>query len=293
MKRPEMAAHTFVFSNVGTAMLEITDVQASCSCTTVGEWDRRVAPGQAGRISIQLASATLSGPVVRTITVSSNDPLQPTSLLRLSATVPTSVEVDRSAVIFQFVGEGAKPETKIVRIVNRQPAPLMVEGPRSTNPAFTAELRIVNPGQEFELNITTVPPPIGNTISSVISMTTSSPDMPLITVQAYAVTRLPVVVSPPQIDLPAAPLAGGVNVSVSITGAASDSLVLSDPTLGFVGATVQLREVQPGRLFHLNLAFPAGFALPKNAAAEVTVKSNNPMLPLIRIPITQNSRSDR
>ncbi|MDO8539547.1 MAG: DUF1573 domain-containing protein [Opitutaceae bacterium] len=288
IKRPEIVAHTFVFSNVGNATLEVMDVQLSCGCTTVGDWDRQVAPGGTGRIPIQLSSVTLSGAVTRAITVSCNDPLQPRSVLRLNATVLTPIDVNPSTVIFQFTTENTKSETKTVRIVNRQAEPLILETPGSSNPAFKVALRMLRPGQEFELGITTEPPSGSGAVSSAISVKTSSPGMPLITVPAHAMTRPSVVVSPAQIDLPVAPLAGGLNSSVSIMGMAADPLVLSEPKVNFSGGEVELRELQPGRLFSLRVSFPAGFALPQNTAAELTVKSNHPRFPVIRIPITQS-----
>ena len=158
---------------------------------------------------------------------------------------------------------------------------------------FKAELRVVKPGQEFELGISAMPPPGGDTVAGVISVKTSSPEIPFVNVQAHAMTRPDLVLSPTQIVLPEAPLAAGVNPSVTIMGMASNPLVLSDPKLSFAGLEVQLRELQPGRLFSLSVAFPVGFELPKNEAAEVTVKSNYAKFPVIRIPITQSGRPER
>jgi hypothetical protein len=293
IKHGETAAHTFVFTNTGNAMLEIRDVQLSCGCTTVGAWDRQVAPGQTGRIPIQLATATLSGPVVRTISVSCNDPLQPSTVLRISVTVWAPVEVTPSIVILQFTTESKNSETQTVRILNHLPEPLSVEEPRSTNAVFQAELRVVKPGQEFELRISAAPPPGGDDVAGVISVKTSSPEMPSVSVQARAMTRPDLVLSPTQIVLPEAPLAAGVNPSITILGMASNLLVLSEPKLSLPGLEVQLRELQPGRLFSLSVAFPAGFELPKNEAAEVTLKSNYPKYAVIRIPITQSGQPKR
>src|SRR5438552_2866579 len=44
--------HDFIFTNTGTAMLEISDVRPACGCTTPGNWDRRVPPGKTGRIPL-------------------------------------------------------------------------------------------------------------------------------------------------------------------------------------------------------------------------------------------------
>jgi hypothetical protein len=293
IKRGETAAHTFGFANTGNAMLEITDVKLSCGCTTVGAWDRQVAPGQTGRIPIQLATDALSGPIVRTIAVSCNDPLQPSTVLRFSATVWAPVEVTPSLVLFQFTTETTNSAPQTVRIVNHQAEPLRLEEPRSTNEAFKVELRVVKPGQEFELGISAAPPSGGDNVSGVISVKTSSPEMPIVSVGARAMTRPDLVLSPTLIVLPEAPLAAGVNPSITIMGMASNPLVLSDPKLNLPGLEVQLRELQPGRLFSLSVAFPAGFELPKNESVEVTLKSNYPKYPVIRIPITQSGRPER
>ena len=290
IKRGDIAAYAFVFANTGNALLEITGVQPSCGCTTAGAWDRQVAPGQTGRIPIQLASATLSGPVVRTISVTCNDRLQPGLVLHISATVSTPVEVNPATAIFQFMPESTDRETRTVRILSHQPESLILGEPESTNAAFRTELRIVKPGQEFELGISTAPPPGPDTVSGVISVQTSSPEMPLISVQAHAVKRPAVLFSPTQIVLPQTPLSAGINSSVTIMGMAAEPLVLSEPRLSFVGIEAQLRELQPGRLFSLSVSFPAGFAFSPNEPAEMTVKSNHPKYPVIRIPIVHGDR---
>src|SRR5436190_9168 len=33
--------HDFIVTNIGTALLEITQVQPGCGCTTAGEWDKK------------------------------------------------------------------------------------------------------------------------------------------------------------------------------------------------------------------------------------------------------------
>src|SRR5436190_15616324 len=46
MKVGEPVKWEFVFTNTGTALLEITGVQPGCGCTTAGEWTRKVEPGK-------------------------------------------------------------------------------------------------------------------------------------------------------------------------------------------------------------------------------------------------------
>src|SRR5262245_52080705 len=44
----DIVKHDFVFTNMGNAVLEITEVRPSCGCTTAGTWDKRVEPGKTG-----------------------------------------------------------------------------------------------------------------------------------------------------------------------------------------------------------------------------------------------------
>src|SRR6201993_123091 len=45
-KAGEPIKYSYVFTNTGDAVLEVTHVQPSCGCTTAGDWTRKVEPGQ-------------------------------------------------------------------------------------------------------------------------------------------------------------------------------------------------------------------------------------------------------
>jgi hypothetical protein len=64
--------HKFEFVNNGTADLLLSNVQASCGCTTP-QWSREpIAPKQKGTITVTYAAAGRPGPFTKTITVMSN-----------------------------------------------------------------------------------------------------------------------------------------------------------------------------------------------------------------------------
>jgi len=46
-----------------------------------------------------------------------------------------------------------------------------------------------------------------------------------------------------------------------------------------------VQETQPGRLFNLTVNFPAGFQIKADQKLEVTLKSNHPKFPLIKVPV--------
>jgi len=78
-------SHSFEFRNRGKADLEITDVKPSCGCTK-GEFDKLVKPGKAGKITLSIAKTEgYNGAIVKTATVTTNDPEHPTVKLTLRA----------------------------------------------------------------------------------------------------------------------------------------------------------------------------------------------------------------
>src|SRR5207247_9850118 len=65
----EVVKHSFVFTNIGTATLEIKDVRPGCGCTTAGTWDKQIEPGKIGSIPLQFNSANFGGMVMKQATV--------------------------------------------------------------------------------------------------------------------------------------------------------------------------------------------------------------------------------
>src|SRR6516162_3356602 len=92
--------HVFYFTNPGDATLELSKVRPGCGCTTTGEWTKKVEPGQTGSIPIQVATVNFNGPVVKTVTVDSNDKAQPSTVLQIKGTIWKPVEVNPQMAYF-------------------------------------------------------------------------------------------------------------------------------------------------------------------------------------------------
>ena len=65
IKLGDVVKHSFVFTNTGKALLEISDVRPGCGCTTAGTWDKKVEPGKTGIIPLQFNSLGFSGTVTK------------------------------------------------------------------------------------------------------------------------------------------------------------------------------------------------------------------------------------
>jgi uncharacterized protein DUF1573 len=279
--------HDFVFTNVGDATLEIKEVRPGCGCTTAGSWDKQVEPGKTGTIPLQLNSANFGGAVTKSATVTCNDPGKPLVVLQITGTVWKPIEVTPTTAVFNVSDESQTNVTKVVRIVNNLEEPLKLSDLKCPNQLFRAELKTVRPDKEFELHITAVPPFTGTSVSAPVTLKTSSEKMPTINVTAYLAVQQAVAVMPNQIVLPAGPLAKAMSPAVTIRSNGTNSLVLSEASANIPEAEVRLEETQPGRLFNLVVSFPVGFQIQPDQKVEVTLKSNHPKFPLIKVPVVQ------
>lgn len=79
--------YTFNFANKGTSTLTIKDIRTSCGCTAALLSEDNLAPGKEGTLKVELDTKNRSGKMSRTITISSNDPKDPTKVLTIYADV--------------------------------------------------------------------------------------------------------------------------------------------------------------------------------------------------------------
>lgn len=288
VKSGEVVKHDFIFTNVGKGTLEILEVKPGCGCTTAGAWDKKVEPGNTGRIPLQFNSTGFGGQVSKSATVTCNDSVRSNYFLIISGTVWKPIDLSPSMAMFNFSSDAQTNETKVIRIISNVEEPVQISDLKCPNPAFKPELVEVKPGKEFELKVTAQPPFTNPTVYATITMKTSCSQASNLMVTAYAMVQQPVTVMPQQVVVPPGPLANPYTSAVSVRNTTTNNLVLSDARLDFPGAEVKVQEVQPGHLFTLSATFPAGFKLPPGQRLELTVKSDHPKFPLIKVPIYQN-----
>jgi len=276
--------HDFFFTNAGTAVLKITSVNASCGCTTAGEWTREVAPGAVGKIPLQFNSGNFSGAVTKTATVGCNDPATPTVMLQIKGTVWRPIEMTPQMAMLNVNAEMVSNATAVVRITNHAPEPLAVFEPASSNPQFAAEVRTNSPGQLFEVVVHSVPPLNVVNPHGVITLKTSSTNTPVLTFNAMCILQPSVLINPPRVVIPEAQLTGEWTTKVNFRNSLNRPLQLSDVAVNLPGARAELRELESGRTYEVTLVVPATARDAMNELA-LTLKSNFADYPSIRVPI--------
>ena len=284
----DVVKHTFIFTNTGNQTLELADVHPSCGCTTAGDWTRKVEPGQTGSIPLQVNTANFNGAVTKMVTVTCNAKPQSSLVLQIKGTIFWAIEISPSFVVLYIPPDSPKA-TNVVRIINHLDQPLTLSQPESTNAAFTASLKTKTEGKEFELTILSVAPFGAGGMQSFIHLKTSLTNRPVLAVP-FVASLVPVVSAmPPVLMLPGGPLAAKTPATITFQNNSTNHVTLSEPQLEVPGAEVDFKEGQPGR-YTASLTFPQGFEITPGRAPRFKVKSNDPRLPTLEVPIMQQPK---
>src|SRR3954468_18406735 len=111
---PEMGASkvdaVFKYENKGSTPVHIKAVRPSCGCTTAALAKNDVAPGEKGEITATFNIGDRTGLQVKTVTVETDDPKTPQTVLTFRATIAQLLEIQPSFVFWQ-ANEPAQPKT--------------------------------------------------------------------------------------------------------------------------------------------------------------------------------------
>ncbi len=282
--------HDFVFTNTGTATLNITGVNPGCGCTTIHDWTHTVEPGQTGVIPIQFDSTHFHGAVNKTPSITCNDPAHATVVLQLHGSIYQAVEISAPYVSLNLGPDSDGVASTVVHITNHDAEPIEVTQAQSSVPTIVAEITTNVPGKSFDLLIKTVPPGDRTNRQAFITVKTSSKTVPQLSVMALEIVQQLLFPTPPQINLPSGPLTSNQTFIVSFRNQSSRPVALSDASVNAPGATAEVRALDPGRIFSATVNFPSGFEASTNEPIALTIKTDRPSYPEVRIPIVQMPR---
>jgi hypothetical protein len=283
----EKVLHTYVITNTGNAVLHITKVAPSCHCTTVGNWTHDIEPGKTGEITVQLDTTGFGGgaPVQRMVTVTSDAKNDPRLGLQIKGTVWKPIDVSPNTAMINIAPDSDETATATVRIVNHTENPVTVSNAVCANHSVTPTLKEIQAGKEYELVVTAQPPFNQGTSWATVTLNTSLTNTPTINVQVMVRVQPAIQIYPAQIMANLVPDRWTTN-KVTIHSTTTNLLALSNPKASDSRIQVDLQSLGPKGMFSLVTVFPPGFKLEPGQHAEVTVESNHPRFPVIKIPIT-------
>jgi hypothetical protein len=95
--------------NAGSDLLLIRQISSDCGCTVAQIPDSSLAPGEKVDLSISFSTRHFSGPVRKTVTLVTNDPGSPKTLIVITAFVRAIVAVTPDELDFGRVPRGTSP----------------------------------------------------------------------------------------------------------------------------------------------------------------------------------------
>lgn len=81
----------FAIKNTGKSDLQIISATPGCGCT-VADFDKVIKPGEIGKVTAHVDTTNFAGPIAKQVTVNTNDPSNPTTVLTIHAVVKPYVE---------------------------------------------------------------------------------------------------------------------------------------------------------------------------------------------------------
>ena len=172
--------------NSGTETLELGRVDASCGCTGTILSDQKIGPGKTGTLQITFNSRNFSGPVHKTVTVHSNAPSSPATMLTFTANVIEEITLNPPQIWFRDAQVGVV-STSVITIRNQGKGPLRLTGAKTQLEGFSLKLPegAIEPGAAAQIVAEYKPSTARPVLSDGVFVTTTNSAQPQLFIQIY------------------------------------------------------------------------------------------------------------
>jgi len=289
----EYVKHAFVIWNDGDETLELTSVRAGCGCTAT-EYDRQIAPGATGQVKANFNTRGRSQKTRTTVYVTTNDPRNERLTLILEGTVRRLIDVEPvSGANFGRVGDGPI-EPRVVKVVSNVEQPIRLarmpdDRQSKGHEYFETRIDEREPGKVFEVTITPRQPLPEGATAVPLRFETGVKDKAELVIPCRIFLPPPLEVNPQVIFLPEPPPRDLLRPIDLIFNEEGEFEVIS-VTCTDARVKVTSEEIVPGKRVRVNCTVPAGFDLPPNELAQITIATNYAKQPEIKIPLRMRPR---
>ncbi|MDR1397457.1 MAG: DUF1573 domain-containing protein [Desulfarculales bacterium] len=143
----------FPFTNTGSSNLEIMSINTSCGCTTA-DYDRLVAPGERGMVTLILDTNNIVGAFRKTAVVKTNDPSNPVVTLVMIGETQSRIKLDVGRRI-ELIGCQGEPTSASATVSDAEGKPLVLAGVENPMAQYLdARLTPSADGKTYKLTLT-------------------------------------------------------------------------------------------------------------------------------------------
>jgi hypothetical protein len=160
----KQAVGHFKYQNAGKTPVRFKSVHASCGCTTAQTQKDEVPPGGTGEITATFNIGDRTGLQVKTVTVETEDPTNPKTVLTLRTIIPQQLEISPT---FVFWKQGEKPDPKTITVKVGKDFTVKHIKVTSSSPDFQTKVEDNGKG-EFKIDVQ--PHETNNVIASTLTI---------------------------------------------------------------------------------------------------------------------------
>ena len=272
--------YRFTIANRGGAVLRILQVKPNCECA-VPRWDKLIKPGTSGAIEVEVRTEHLRGPILKHLTVASNDPGRPEIELSLTARITPLVQVTPGTIALLAVEDRPATQEFILERTGGRPMRILQVIP--ARPFLNTKLTRL-PGQgRYQLSVTaSTQTPVGRSPTMVFVKTDlpRSPDLTLSLIVDRGIVPQPIMVF---WSLPGGKLATPTRSMVTLNRA-KGMFHVTGVTTGDPKLPAKLETVRQGLEYRVTLTYAGGWK-PGVVKRTLTVRTDDLKQREIKVPI--------
>jgi hypothetical protein len=243
--------HRFEIQNDGDKDLTIREVQPACGCT-VAEFDRTIAPGQAGFVQAVVDTSDFRGPIAKSVTVFTTDPENAKFNLTIKADIRMQIE-SQPGYARMIVVQGELVEPSRQWLWTPEGPELEIKGVTSPYPFLEVSHRLAT--AEERKSGAPVGPMAGNVI-----VRTNHPRQPEVRIPVSGFVRPVVSVKPRAADFGRLELSEPFSATLEVKNLGSGQVSVLSASTDLSGAATEVEEVEAGKLYRVQVTLQPGMA---------------------------------
>lgn len=180
--------HTFKIKNSGDAPLQIKKLEAACGCTAVKPSTSQVQPGKSAEIDVIFDSASFSGKVQKSVTMTTNAGKTPSYTFNMEGTVTEELQVAPRQLSLGALTPGVAKQV-VVNVTNNGGSNVKLLAVNVTSASLQIKASIrkaeLKPGETGSIEVSIAARPEAKILSGYLHIVTSSAQKKEITVPIY------------------------------------------------------------------------------------------------------------
>jgi len=282
----------FSIRNEGQVELILNDVHPTCGCT-VASFDAKIPPGGVGKIHAEIDTVDFSGPIAKTITVLSNDPVQPRVMLTIKAQVEPQIVAYPGYARFVFVQNQAATSVKQWLWTENFPD-LKILSVKSPYKFIDATFRAANAEErrqeiaaanQWVIETTIQPDAEVGALRDFLVVETNHPKQKELRLAISGFVRPLLSVTPQVADFGALDLStASQDLSLVLVNFGEAAIDIQGVTASVPGVDSKIKLIEAGRRWEIKLTLTG--KMPRGRTdATVTIETTSPVMPRLEVPL--------